>query len=124
MNNEGPWFLIGMGSFLIMQICYIQAFRSLKIYKGPKPSVIAFYATIYVVLNYLITPKLPADLQIPILIYTAFLATMTSYSGFLTPYLALGGFVFFISDTMIGVGMAKIPIPYSREIVITTYLYA
>ena len=47
---------------------------------------------------------------------------MASFSAGVSVKLGAGGFIFFISDMMIGVNIAKMGVPYGKEIVIVTYL--
>jgi uncharacterized membrane protein YhhN len=69
-------------------------------------------------------PYLPSDLQIPVLGYTVFLGFMACLSSGVSARLGLGGFLFMFSDTMIGVSIAKFPVPFLPEIIIVTYLIA
>ena len=82
------------------------------------------YLLTWCTLNYFILPSLPSDLQIPVLGYTVFLGFMACLSSGVSARLGLGGFLFMFSDTMIGVSIAKLPVPFCREIIITTYLIA
>ena len=83
-----------------------------------------FYICLHIVLNYILLPKLPKDLQIPIFFYTFFLAGMAAISSGVSLKMGLGGFIFMVSDVMIGVSIAKLGVPYDKEIIIVTYLVA
>ena len=93
-------------------------------YKGVSTVMKIFYALLFVFLNYMLLPKLPKDLQIPIFFYTFFLAGMAAISSGVGLRMGLGGFIFMMSDTMIGASIAKLGIPYDKEIIIVTYLVA
>ena len=61
-GEKGPWFIIGMASFLLMQVMYIKAFRALPLYTGPSKLSIVAYLLTWCSLNYFILPSLPSDL--------------------------------------------------------------
>ena len=123
-GNNGPWFIIGMLSFLLMQVVYMRNFRKMPEYKGVSTVMKVFYVFLHLFLNYNLLPKLPSDLQIPILFYTFFLAGMAAISSGVGLRMGLGGFIFLVSDAMIGANIAKLGIPFGKEIVIVTYLVA
>ena len=123
-NNQGPWFIIGMGSFLAMQVCYIKTFRALPCYRGPSTLSIAFYIVLWSFLIYVIVPNLSGDLQLPVLGYTIFLGVMACLSSGVNSRMGWGGFIFLASDAMIGVSIAGFKVPYMSVIIITTYLIA
>ena len=99
-------------------------FKKMPGYKGVSTVMKIFYALLFVFLNYMLLPKLPKDLQIPIFFYTFFLAGMAAISSGVGLRMGLGGFIFMMSDTMIGARIAKLGIPYDKEIIIVTYLVA
>ena len=99
-------------------------FRKMPGYKGVSTVMKIFYVLLFVFLNYMLLPKLPKDLQIPIFFYTFFLAGMAAISSGVGLRMGLGGFIFMMSDTMIGASIAKLGIPYDKEIIIMTYLVA
>ena len=99
-------------------------FRKLAGYKGVSTAMKIFYICLHIVLNYILLPKLPKDLQIPIFFYTFFLAGMAAISSGVSLKMGLGGFIFMVSDVMIGVSIAKLGVPYDKEIIIVTYLVA
>ena len=123
-GNEGPWFIVGMLSFLLMQIIYIVNFKKLPGYKGVPTNSKIFYVIISIVLDYIILPKLPKDMLYPLWFYSAFLAIMACITSGVSLKMGLGGFIFLASDTMIGTTIANMNIPYTKEIVIVTYLIA
>ncbi len=123
-EEKGPWFIIGMLSFLLMQVIYMKNFRKMQGYKGVSTLMKVFYVCLHLSLNYVLLPKLPKDLQIPILFYTFFLTGMAAISSAVSLKMGLGGFIFLVSDVMIGVNIAKLGVPYGKEIVIVTYLVA
>ena len=122
---KGPWFIVGMLGFLVMQIIYMRNFRKLQPQKrGVSNLFKVLYAALAIVINYFMIPRLPKDLQIPVLVYTGFLAGMGLLSTSVNFRMGLGGFTFMVSDCMIGFNMAKFGVPYGKEIVIVTYLIA
>src|SRR3990167_6604057 len=69
--GKGPWFLIGMVSFLLMQLCYLYAFQQLKSYSTGIPLyALIIYGILWVAANYVFGPKL-GDLQIAVVVYSA-----------------------------------------------------
>ena len=99
-------------------------FKKMPGYKGVSTVMKIFYSILFVFLNCMLLPKLPEDLQIPIFFYTFFLAGMAAISSGVGLRMGLGGFIFMMSDTMIGASIAKLGIPYDKEIIIVTYLVA
>ena len=99
-------------------------FRKMAGYKGVSTVMKKFYVCLHLGLNYILLPKLPKDLQIPIFFYTFFLAGMAAISSGVSLRMGLGGFIFMVSDVMIGASIAKLGIPYDKEIIIVTYLLA
>jgi O-acetylhomoserine/O-acetylserine sulfhydrylase-like pyridoxal-dependent enzyme len=61
------------------------------------------------------------QLQAKAILHASGMAAISSGVGL---RMGLGGFIFMMSDTMIGASIAKLGIPYDKEIIIVTYLVA
>ena len=64
------------------------------------------------------------ELQIPIMVYSFFLALMAAISSGVSKTLGLGGFIFALSDLLISFGEAKMDFSFRNEIVSFTYVVA
>jgi uncharacterized membrane protein YhhN len=98
-------------------------YKKFKNYKGiPKVSMIV-YTLIWIAVNVVIGPKMK-ELQIPIMVYSFFLALMAAISSGVSTKLGAGGFIFALSDLLISFGEAKMDFAYRDEIVSFTYVVA
>ncbi|XP_011184686.1 lysoplasmalogenase-like protein TMEM86A isoform X2 [Zeugodacus cucurbitae] len=121
-------FLEGMGAFAIGHIWYISAFgwRPLKL-----PIGVALYICGAVAIS-LAFNRLDGVLAIGVPIYTALLSTTCwraiaralQHSSFLNTFCAVGTVLFLLSDSVIGINMFLVPVPYSRIIIMSTYYTA
>lgn len=119
-------FLIGMGGFLAMQLCYIAGFIRLGAHARTSrmPLVTVGYLGFWAIANIILGPRLD-DLRIPIAVYSLALcvmAIMAARTGILR--VALGGLLFLISDMLIGVDLADLGFPGRGLVVMITYLAA
>lgn len=125
--DRGASFLLGLGCFLVMQICYIMIFK--RAYGFPaanwqKIAVIGlaaiYFTFIFVAYNSL------GSLLIPVIIYSLALATMVYLaicvrSKPVLPFLVVGSIFFLISDSLLGANKFIAPIPMERIWVMSTY---
>lgn len=121
MPGSDTAFLIGMGSFAVGHLCYLRLF-------GPaRAPVLAgcAYTVVLVVFVVLIWPALPAELRIPLTVYSLLLTTMAWRAGALGRYAACGGALFLLSDALIATGIADWPqLPAPDFWVMLTYIAA
>lgn len=122
MSSSDLMFILGMLGFLITHICYITGFIKLgfKSEVHNRKWVYVLYPAFWLVANALLWPGL-GSLRIPILIYSAFLATMALTAMGLNPLVGLGGFLFMISDLMIGENAAYGDFFGSHFLIMLTY---
>ena len=120
------WFIAGMGAFLVMQVCYVAGFVRLGAVDRLRERrwVIAAWALLWLVLNVVLGPSLGA-LQVPIAVYSAALTTMAACAVATGDRrIGVGGVLFLISDTLIGLGAADVHVPASGFLVMSTYALA
>ncbi|BEL12786.1 hypothetical protein Q0Z83_109770 [Actinoplanes sichuanensis] len=110
-------FLIGMGFFLVAQLCFVAAFRPLRAkYAVP-------YGLLWVPANLLLWSRLGA-LAVPVLIYSLALTMMAAAAAGVSRRVAAGGLLFLVSDLLIGLGAAGLRPPAHGVLVMTTYAAA
>lgn len=73
LGTEDVYFMLGLGSFLLMQVFYIISFYQLSI--SPNIGLRLFYVGIWAVMNWLIRSGVE-DLAIPVLLYSSVLCIM------------------------------------------------
>ncbi len=123
VNYELPLFGIGMAGFLGMQACYGAGFLRMGAWpvlrqQWPIPvGLTGFWAMANLVLG----PKL-GELRVPVLVYSAALCAMAGLAAGTSRRVAAGGFVFLVSDLLLGLRKAGADFPGNRLIVDTTYL--
>jgi len=130
-------FILGLSSFLIAHISYIISFI-----KEIKPNIRAsitvrkpylllpFFVYLYSMLNFLF-PYLGA-MKIPVVVYAVCITTMllAAFSRMHVVrrdsfyFVFVGAMFFLISDTVLSIQIFYIPLPYSRVIVMLTYIIA
>lgn len=119
-------FLAGMGAFLVMQLCYIRGFLGLGAgaWLKARPLVVAGWAVLWLALNLALGPML-GELRWPITVYSLALVTMAACAVATgSRAIGIGGVVFLVSDLLIGLRAADVPIPASGVLVMTTYVVA
>jgi uncharacterized membrane protein YhhN len=136
MMGEGIYFLLGLGSFLVMQILYILLF--MKDWNKPfflqkKPVWIMIFSLIGIVFYYFSYPALKSDavMVIAVAIYAAALVSMAlsalNRKGGVGEqsfqWLLAGALLFMISDLMIGVNQFIYQdFPYAGFAIMSTYI--
>ena len=121
-------FLLGLGFFLIAHLLFIRAFRAGF---GIKFHWMAIFITGVLTISslYFIWPKVSGILKIAILIYVLFMGIMSSLSMSIAIYrqskmrlqLGMGGLLFMISDTILGINAFVSPIPFASIFILTSY---
>ncbi|MFF5231849.1 lysoplasmalogenase [Dactylosporangium sp. NPDC000521] len=113
-------FLLGMACFLGTQICFLLAFLR---HGRPRWFVALGYGVLWAVLNAVLWPSL-GDLRVPILVYSLALTSMAAAACAVSPAVATGGFLFLLSDLLIGLGAAGLDFPGRDLVVMATYIAA
>ena len=121
-------FLLGLGFFLIAHLLFIRAFKAGF---GIKFHWMAIFITGVLTISslYFIWPKVSGILKIAILIYVLFMGIMSSLSMSIAIYrqskmrlqLGMGGLLFMISDTILGINAFVSPIPFASIFILTSY---
>lgn len=125
INN---YFLLGLGSFLVAQICFILTFiqnAKLKLHLFIYPIAMGL-----IVFGY-IYPNLPKEMIIPVAIYMLAIASMAWRASARTAnkkslwQTTLGGYLFLISDGLIALThFGNLPVPYAQLWIMITYYAA
>lgn len=138
-NSTGyeHFFLFGLGSFLFTHICYLVGFLSfpgtIKGWVSDRPWTILFFAAYLVGNCIFLWSDLPADLKIPVVVYSTAIIAMTAAALNLKgkiPTLAFqilitGVILFVCSDSIIALNKFKssqLSLPYPRLLIMITYL--
>jgi uncharacterized membrane protein YhhN len=106
LTLEGEWwFIVGLGSFLLAHLAYIALFLRL----AAKATGRRFapwslvYALWYVAFLALLAPHL-GGLLLPVAVYGAVLGTMAALASARGPFIAAGGALFVLSDSVLALG--------------------
>lgn len=118
-------FLVGMGGFFAMQVCYVLGFIGMGAWPNVRRNwtIAAGYLAFWMAANALLGPRLD-DLRVPILLYSLALCVMATFAAGVDRRVGLGGMLFLISDMLIGVDLADLDLPGRAMIVMVTYLAA
>jgi uncharacterized membrane protein YhhN len=124
------FFMIGLGSFLVMQILYVVIFKpfTLQNLKSKIGIALAILITGLVLLIYL-WPNL-GGLTVPVVLYfVAILAMVLSALSYWSrnskaEIIFWGALLFMISDSFIAINKFHGPLPFSGFLVMTTYILA
>jgi uncharacterized membrane protein YhhN len=125
---DGPGdtrFLLGIGLFLVMQVCYMTGFVRLGAVAWLRARwwVPAGAAALWVALNLVLGPQL-GDLRWPLAVYSAALVAMATLSLGVSARAGTGGVLFLVSDLLIGLGAADLEFPLRGLLVMATYALA
>ena len=134
--QQEQFFLLGLGSFLIAQLCYVMAlakyprFREGLVASHPWLTLL-FLGYWYWVLESL-WGGIPAAMRLPVAIYALAIVSMAlmalnmsgRVSGRVFGGLFLGVALFVLSDTLIAFNKFDAPIPYARLSIMVTYIAA
>lgn len=125
---DGPGdvrFLLGIGFFLVMQVCYSLGFIGLGALGAlrRRPWLPIGAAVLWLALNVVLGPML-GDMRWPLAVYSAFLVTMATLSLGVSPRVGSGGVLFLVSDLLIGLGAADLDVPLRGVLVIGAYALA
>ncbi|GAA4396779.1 hypothetical protein GCM10023187_05300 [Nibrella viscosa] len=143
MIREVDLFAPGLASFLLMQLCYIAAFR-ISIREGGKvlslrqvvSKALPFVIYLAVFLYFLYTPLMrnpaTASLWVPVVVYVlcissmGILATLRRGSVPAASYrrVLAGALLFMLSDSLIAINKFMVPVPAGALLVMSTYAAA
>jgi uncharacterized membrane protein YhhN len=127
--QKGDYFILGLGSFFIMQLLYISIFkRAYKSPSGQKLYLSLGIAAFYILFMIFSWSKL-GDLSIPVAFYALALCSMLYLalnidhrSSF--HYIGWGALLFLISDFLIAINKFLFPIPFEHFFIMITYAVA
>jgi len=125
---DGPGdtrFMLGIGFFLVMQVCYSVGFVQLGTLTALRQRIWlpVGAAVLWVALNVILGPSL-GDLRWPLAVYSAALVTMATLSLGVNARIGTGGVLFLVSDLLIGLGAADLDFPLRGMLVMATYALA
>ncbi|WP_406397908.1 lysoplasmalogenase [Streptomyces uncialis] len=124
-------FLAGMGSFALGHLCYLVLFArhgdrpADRRARGRRTALGVAYGAALVGTVALLWPDLPAELRVPVAVYSLLLTVTAFRAGALGLVAGLGGALFLLSDTLIATGIADWPqLPRPDLWVMLTYIAA
>ncbi|MDX3312647.1 lysoplasmalogenase [Streptomyces sp. ME08-AFT2] len=119
-------FLAGMASFAAGHVCYLVLFIRIGRSRACVPLLAPCYAVALITTVVLLRPDLPADLRLPVAVYSTLLTAMAyTATARLGPVAGAGGALFLLSDTLIATGVADWPQPPRPDLwIMLTYLAA
>lgn len=104
LSFPGPIaFVVGLGCFLGAHVVYIGVFVRMPRAKRLPPAWTLVYAAWYAVFLALLGPHTGA-LLVPVALYGLVLAAMAATAGWHGPLVAVGGALFVLSDSVLGLG--------------------
>jgi uncharacterized membrane protein YhhN len=121
------YFLLGLGSFLLAQVCYVILFRQ----EGQSRHFrwLPFISYSCLLLFFLLN-KLPSDFKIPIIIYSVVITLMgiraseRKVSDRSYQLVLIGAILFILSDSLIALSKFVVTIPLSGLWIMATYVVA
>ncbi|MET7651507.1 MULTISPECIES: lysoplasmalogenase [unclassified Streptomyces] len=124
--DADPAFLAGMASFAVGHVCYLTLFARTGRPSAHGGLLAPCYATALIATVALLWPDLPADLRLPVAVYSTLLTAMAySATTRLGPVAGAGGALFLLSDTLIATGVADWPQPPRPDLwIMLTYIAA
>jgi len=122
------WFIAGLLAFLVTHLCYLALFRRGVGWFPSRlaPVVILGLAALILAWEF---PRLPAELRVPVAVYTSVIGLMVSQAigratvlGTRAAWLVAGGAALFMaSDTMISINRFVLPFDLSGFAIMATY---
>lgn len=121
LSSADGAFLAGMGCFAAGHLCYLVLFGRRRTRVG----LALGYGLALVVALALLWSGLPAELRVPVAVYSLLLAAMAYRASGLGPLAGAGGAFFLLSDTLIATGVADRPQPPAADLwIMLTYIAA
>ncbi|MER6563235.1 lysoplasmalogenase [Streptomyces sp. NPDC001027] len=119
-------FLAGMASFAAGHVCYLVLFLRVGRSRAGSLLLAPCYAVALITTVVLLMPGLPAQLRLPVAVYSTLLTAMAcTAAARLGPVAGAGGALFLLSDTLIATGVAHWPQPPRPDLwIMLTYLAA
>jgi len=113
----------GLGCFLVTQVAFTLAFRQWARWTPSRLPLVALLVLAEVALLAFAWPNL-GPLRIAVIVYLSALLAMTATSLMVrdSPWIAAGGVLFLVSDSLIGINAFIAPFPASTAIIVTIYL--
>lgn len=126
LTDADPAFLAGMASFAAGHVCYLTLFVRSGRPRARGTLLAPCYAVVLIATVALLWPGLPADLRLPVAVYSTLLTAMAcSAATGLGPVAGAGGVLFLLSDTLIATGIADRPQPPRPDLwIMLTYVAA
>ncbi len=131
--NGSIFFILGLISFLLAHICYIDFFNVVKLKSEIKTNwiIIGLVAVYYAVLIFYLFPHL-GTMKIPVIIYGAVISCMLALALHLPGIkfkkagrsLMMGAILFVASDTLLAINKFYAPFEYAGILIMTTYAFA
>ncbi|MEV8366003.1 lysoplasmalogenase [Streptomyces niveus] len=123
LSSADGSFLAGMGCFAAGHLCYLVLFGRRRTRAGQ--GLALGYGLALVVALALLWSGLPAELRVPVAVYSLLLAAMACRASALGPLAGAGGALFLLSDTLIATGVADRPQPPAADLwIMLTYIAA
>jgi uncharacterized membrane protein YhhN len=132
-KDDNPFFILGLGSFLIAQIFYIIFFHKVKTLENIKSRIwpLVIVVIYYFLLIYLLSPYL-GDMRVPVRVYGAVISLMLMvaiHMSFLKNrkaglLLAFGALLFVISDSILAIDKFYQALGAAGFLVMITYVAA
>jgi uncharacterized membrane protein YhhN len=129
------YFLLGLGAFLIAQICYIITFRrSTRLHPQNRgyPANGWMAAGIFAIALFIFLAPRLGNMLLPVLIYAGVITAMVvmalrGWAHWPFPYCNLvvaGAASFVLSDSLLAINKFHTPLPFSGQLIMSTYLIA
>lgn len=126
-GKNPQFFLLGLGSFLVAQICYSAVFKPAGVINYNKRFPFIIYGLLFVLL---LSNKIPKGFMIPISAYATAIMWMgitaverqTNQKSY--RFILIGATLFIISDSLIAINKFAFSIPLSGLWVMATYIAA
>lgn len=125
------FFMAGLGSFLIMQLCYIFLFKPFNINDLKENIILNGLVILFGISIFSYLYNTLGPLQIPVFVY--FLAILSMVLSAVGMYareaiagkiVVWGAVLFMISDSLIAINKFKFNLPYSGFLIMITYILA
>ncbi len=125
MGPRDPWFLVGLGAFLVAQVAYAIGFsRDLRrSVVRRRPLLVLPYLALVVALVVWLAPDL-GDLLVPVAVYAVAIGVMAVLATGVSPAVAVGALLFVASDALLAATSlaGRLVLPMSGLWVMSTYL--
>lgn len=125
MGRRDPWFLVGLGAFLVAQVAYAIGFsRDLRrSVVRRRPLLVLPYLALVVALVVWLAPHL-GDLLVPVTVYAAVIGVMAVLATGVSPVVGVGALLFVASDALLAATSlaGRLVLPMSGLWVMGTYL--